>query len=210
MIFILIILFIFSSPEWQENPTEDQDPQNGFGSNHQKPMNSQQISNYGAVNSLVESTNGISVNINDALLTFMTKTRKKKGSSAFKVPLQVQATLALFCIYCYELYLLRFLKKIQIGPDIFIQVAGYIQVRKEAPKSWKSCIATDPDSNEIKAVTTYVRVNEDGDEIEKADLTDSYRYGSEKIPLSGEFSVRGVYFSHVCTYIVIQLIAYLI
>ena len=89
---------IFSSPEWQENPSEDQDPhqpssskdhQNGFGSNHQKPMNSQQISNYGAVNSLVESTNGIAVSITDALLTFMTKTRKKKGSSAFKVPLQV-------------------------------------------------------------------------------------------------------------------------
>ena len=89
---------IFSSPEWQENPSEDQDPhqpssskdhQNGFDSNHQKPMNSQQISNYEAVTSLVDSTNGIAANINDALLNFMNKTRKKKGSSAFKVPLQV-------------------------------------------------------------------------------------------------------------------------
>ena len=86
-----------------------------------------------------------------------------------------------------ELYLLRFLKKIQIGPDIFIQVAGYIQVRKEAPKQWKNCMASDPESNEIKAVTKYVRVNEDGDEVEKADTTDSYRYGSEKIPVLGEF-----------------------
>ena len=48
-------------------------------------------------------------------------------------------------------------------------------------------MASDPESNEIKAVTKYVRVNEDGDEVEKADTTDSYRYGSEKIPVLGEF-----------------------
>ena len=74
-------------------------------------------------------------------------------------------------------------------------MAGYIQVRKEAPKPWKNCVATDPESNEIKAVTKYVRVNEDGDEIEKWDTTNSYRYGSEKIPVSGEFSCVRSFFS---------------
>ena len=66
-------------------------------------------------------------------------------------------------------------------------MVGKIQVRKEEPKPWKNCMASDPESNEIKAVTKYVRVNEDGDEVEKADTTDSYRYGSEKIPVLGEF-----------------------
>ena len=52
-------------------------------------MTNHQITNLEYVSNLVNSTNGLFVDVNSALLSFLNKERKKKKGAAFKVPLQV-------------------------------------------------------------------------------------------------------------------------
>ena len=52
-------------------------------------MTNHQIANLEYVSNLVNSTNGLFVDVNSALLSFLNKERKKKKGAAFKVPLQV-------------------------------------------------------------------------------------------------------------------------
>ena len=91
----------------------------------------------------------------------ISKERKKKKPTAWKVDLQV-------------------------GPEITISVAGFIQVRREAPKSWKKCMASDSEANELRADVSYVKNTEDMEIVEKEDLIESYKYGSQIIPVNGK------------------------
>ena len=73
-----------------------------------------------------------------------------------------------------------------MGPEITISVAGFIQVRREAPKSWKKCMASDSEANELRADVSYVKNTEDMEIVEKEDLIESYKYGSQIIPVNGK------------------------
>ena len=70
--------------------------------------------------------------------------------------------------------------------DINIDVVGYIQVRKETPQTFKKCLASDSAANQINPEVIYVRNNEDQDVVEREDLIESYKYGSEIIAVSGK------------------------
>jgi hypothetical protein len=59
------------------------------------------------------------------MTNFLNKERRKKKPNPWKVDLQV-------------------------GPDIRLNLTGYIQVRREAPKSWKKCLASDSNANELR------------------------------------------------------------
>ena len=76
---------------------------------------------------------------------------------------------------------------LEIGPDIRINVTGYINLRREAPKSWKKCLTHDNgEVCEIKPVTTFVRNNEEQDTVELDNLMESFKYGSQQITVNGE------------------------
>jgi len=122
-------------------------------------MTSEQMSNFELAKLLVESTDGSYVDINSAIMYFTEKERRKKRATPWKVDLE-------------------------IGPDIIVNITGYIKVRHEAPKSWKSCTADDPDCEEISPEVTYVRNNEDQEAIEREDCVEAYKYGSELITIS--------------------------
>ena len=79
---------------------------------------------------------------------------------------------------------------LEIGPDIRINVTGYINLRREAPKSWKKCLTHDNgEVCEIKPVTTFVRNNEEQDTVELDNLMESFKYGSQQITVNGENSI---------------------
>ena len=114
---------------------------------------------------LENSPDGTSCGIEEAQELLFTKERKKKKSAAWKVDLE-------------------------IGPDIRIPVVGYVAIRREAPKSWKRCLAKEDKSarmdgfDELKPETTYVRNNEDQEEVEPDNLVDAFKYGSKVCPMS--------------------------
>lgn len=151
-------------PNWKElsefTGQDDQDNQ-ANGDHHGKPMSAQQRTNAELVCALVSSTNGMISTIENALTSLMNMERKTKRPFPWKVDLQ-------------------------IGPDIKFNVTGYIKVRRENLKPWKRCRAGDPDSEEIKPSTSYVRNNDQQEEVDKDDLIESYKYGSQLIAISGK------------------------
>ena len=175
-----LIYDYFSGPDWQEtrDPSETNgtsngstDPSSSTSKNHPKPMTSEQLSNFELAKLLVESTDGSWVDINSAIMYFTEKERRKKRPTPWKVDLE-------------------------IGPDIIVNITGYIKVRHEAPKSWKSCTADDPDCEEISPEVTYVRNNEDQEAIEREDCVEAYKYGSELITISGTILLVLSFFVH--------------
>ena len=132
-------------------------------------MTPEQLSNFDLAKLLVASTDGQYVDINSAILYFTEKERRKKRPTPWKVDLE-------------------------IGPDIIVNITGYIKVRHEAPKAWKNCTADDPDCEEISPDVTYVRNNEDQEVIEKEDCVEAYKYGSELITVSGNYSFRAYFY----------------
>lgn len=65
-----------------------------------------------------------------------------------------------------------------------------LQVRREAPKSWKKCLAKasardDDESWELKPETAFVKNDADMTVVEPHQLIESYRYGSELIAVQG-------------------------
>ena len=147
-------------------------------------MTNHQIANLEYVSNLVNSTNGLFVDVNSALLSFLNKERKKKKGAAFKVPLQVGPGKLKFILQES-----KFSRNHFPFPDINIDVVGYIQVRKETPQTFKKCLASDSAANQIAPEVIYVRNNEDQDVVEKEDLIESYKYGSEIIAVSGKTKI---------------------
>ena len=120
-------------------------------------------------NELVEAlVTGLLIDADAALQSLMNRERKKKKPFPWKVDLQ-------------------------IGPDIRINVTGYIRVRREPPKTWKNCLTSDADNNEIKPDVTFVRNDENQEVVERDSLIESYKYGSQLISVTGEhvFIVNG-------------------
>lgn len=126
-------------------------------------MSHHQLENFELVKNLVDATDGLNCDISTAMSNMMNKERRKKKPFPWKVDLQV-------------------------GPDIRINITGYIKVRREAPKTWKRCLATDEEAHEVRPDVTYVRNNEDQEVVEREDLVESYKYGSELIAVSGRFN----------------------
>ena len=127
-------------------------------------MSKTQDANANYIYNIVTSTGGSICSINCGLAMFATMESKKKKGTPWKVDLE-------------------------IGPAIRINITGYINLRREAPKSWKKCLTHDNgEVCEIKAVTTYVRNNEKQDEVEWDNLIESYKYGSQQITVNGENS----------------------
>ena len=123
-------------------------------------MTPQQKGNSELVTALVENTGGLLCDIDSAMVSFMNKERKKKKPFPWKVDLK-------------------------IGPEIKVNLTGYIKCRREAPKGWKNCLTSDPESNEVKPDVTFVRNNEDQEVIEKDELIESFKYGSQLISVTG-------------------------
>lgn len=158
--------FVFIGPVWK-----DDDDQNGHGHAnggaseddhaHSKPKTGVQCASEAMVDCLVTKTNGLKLDVEIALAAFLNKERKKKKPFPWKVDLE-------------------------IGNNIRIPVAGYIYVRREAPKSWKKCLAKasardDDESWELKPETAFVKNDADMTVVEPHQLIESYRYGSELI-----------------------------
>ena len=127
-------------------------------------MTPHQMANLELLNSLIQSVNGFMCSLEDALPSIMQKERRQKKPNPWKVDLQ-------------------------IGPDIKVGVVGYIKVRRESPKSWKKCNANDGDINEIRPDVTHVRNTEEREVVEREDLIESYKYGSQLIAVSGKLKL---------------------
>ena len=97
---------------------------------------------------------------------------------------------------------------LEIGPDIRINITGYINLRREAPKSWKKCLTHDNgEVCEIRPVTTFVRNNEEQDTVEIDNLMESYKYGSQQITVNGEivYSFCISFFMNLITFILLHI-----
>ena len=170
------IQLVFIGPDWEET-SEPVDPwaektDNGDENGHsskassstnpdKKPMTEEQKSNFELVKVMIESTDGSYVDVKSAILYFTEKERKKKKPMPWKCDLE-------------------------IGPDILVNVTGYVKVRKETPKAFKKCIAGDPNCEEITPEVTYVRNNEEQEVIDREDCVEAYKYGSDLITVSGK------------------------
>ena len=156
---------------WQSDEKDDHGERSKFGeatngASEVKQKTPTQDAGISLMTTLLEnSPDGTSCGIEEAQELLFTKERKKKKSTAWKVDLE-------------------------IGPDIRIPVAGYVAIKREAPKSWKRCLAKDDKSSrmdgfdELKPETTYVRNNEDQEEVEPDNLVDAFKYGSKVCPMS--------------------------
>jgi len=125
-----------------------------------KPRTQVQKANEELIGQLVQETDGMMCSLDLAIQTFLYKNKKGKKPFPWKV--------------CFS-----------IGPDIKINTTGYVLVRREAPKSWKKCLARGgEEGEELKPETTYVRNNENQDPVEQDDLVMSYKYGTELVSIS--------------------------
>lgn len=155
------------SPNWSDfseisGQQNDQDENyDATGGHSEKPMSAQQRSSAELLCALATSTNGLIMTVENALPSLMNMERKTKRPVPWKVDLQ-------------------------IGPDIKFNITGYIKVRRENLKPWKRCRAGDRDSEEIKPTTSYVRNNDEQEEVDKDDLIESFKYGSQLIAISGK------------------------
>merc|ERR1712051_576298 len=140
-----------------------QSEQNGDGD--EKTKTKEQENNINFVINIVNSSGGVCGDISTCAIEFAKMDRKKKKPMAWKADLE-------------------------IGPDIRINITGYINLRREAPKSWKKCLTHDNgEVCEIKPVTTFVRNNEEQDTVELDNLMESFKYGSQQITVNGENSI---------------------
>jgi ATP-dependent DNA helicase 2 subunit 2 len=118
------------------------------------------------IQQMVDATDGIICDIQAAIASFQFKERRAKKPMAWKVPLQ-------------------------IGPEIQVNVEGYIQIRRENPKTWKKCLAKSKgasaeDEDELKADVTFVKNNENQEVIEQEEIVQSYKYGKELVTVPGK------------------------
>nr|AIL94178.1 Ku80 [Tigriopus japonicus] len=123
-----------------------------------------QKANEAILSNLVNESEGVQCSIEDAMATFINHERRKKKPFPWKVAME-------------------------IGPNISINTVGYIQTRREPPKSWKKCLANPPanaDVDELKAATTFVKNNDAQEVVEGDNLIESYKYGPELITVADE------------------------
>jgi len=126
----------------------------------QKSKTKEQENNANFVINIVNSSGGVCGDISTCAIEFAKMDRKKKKPMAWKADLE-------------------------IGPDIRINITGYINLRREAPKLWKNCLTHDNgEVCEVKPVTTFVRNNEEQDTVELDNLMESFKYGSQQITVN--------------------------
>lgn len=124
-----------------------------------KPKSQIQMENEEMINQMVSETDGTVCSLDDALAIFLFKSKRGKRPWPWKVVFE-------------------------IGPDIRISTTGYIQVRRENPKSWKRCLARSTEVEELKPETMLVKNNEDQDLIEPEDVVTSYQYGRSLVSIT--------------------------
>ena len=137
---------------------------NGGGavaSYHCKPMSRVQSANSALVQRLVADTDGLLLTLDVALENVLFKSKRGKKPTPWKV--------------LWEL-----------GPDIRISAAGYVRLRREAPKQWKRRLARGGEGEELKAETSYHRDSGAGEQVEPEDTVMGYRFGQERIVLTEE------------------------
>ncbi len=87
----------------------------------------------------------------------------------------------------------------------------WLQIRREAPKTWKKCLAKPTSAaaaeDELKADVTFVRNNEDQAVIEQEELIMSFKYGSELVAVSDEDKQNFTYESGPKNFSVIGFVA---
>jgi len=140
-----------------------------------KPLTKAQEENYAKISELIAITEGIECSIDEAVAQFFYKNKKGKKPFPWKV-------------------------MFEIGPDIKISTTGYVKMRREPPKSWKRCLATGASSGvgqdsqpvpgtsgqqvqELKAVSTMIRNNEDQETVDIENTYSSFRYGNEMVKM---------------------------
>ena len=129
-----------------------------------KPRSLVQRQNEELVARLVHETDGMICTLEEALATFLFKSKKKQKATPWKVDFEV-------------------------GPDIRITTSGFIRLRRAPPKSWTKCLArpaTGEEELELKADVTYVRNNEEQEEVDDDNMVQAYRYGPEMVVISRE------------------------
>jgi len=124
-----------------------------------KPKTAVQKANEDIIGQLVQETDGMICSLDLAIESFLYKNKKGKKPTPWKV--------------CFT-----------IGPDIKINTCGYVYLRREAPKTWKRCLARGGEGEELKPETSYVRNNENQDPIDQDDLVMGYKYGTEVVTIS--------------------------
>jgi len=169
---------MFFGPEWgkeltdsQNGNEEDDEPtpgtSNGDPPYRPKPKSPLQLQSEEMIGQIVEATEGLMCGIEEAMASLVYRDRKSKKPYPWKVALE-------------------------IGPDIKVNTVGFIQVRREPPKSWKKCLAAknkdgeDEVEGELKPDTTYVRDNELQETISPDQLIESFKYGSELVTVTDE------------------------
>jgi len=129
-----------------------------------KPRTEVQRENEALVGRLVAETDGLVCSLEDALAAFLFRNKKGKTSMPWKAVLEV-------------------------GPEVRVPVTGFVRVRREAPRSWRRCLARQvpgEEEMELKADTTFVRNTEEQEEVELDNLVQAYRYGPEMVVISRE------------------------
>ena len=129
-----------------------------------KPRSLVQRQNEELVARLVHETDGMICTLDQALATFLFKSKKKQRPAPWKVDFEV-------------------------GPDIRITTSGFIRLRRAPPKSWGKCLARPAPGEEdleLKADVTFVRNNEEQEEVDDENMVVAYKYGPEMVVISRE------------------------
>eukprot|EP00096_Caligus_rogercresseyi_P006682 TRINITY_DN2339_c0_g1_i3.p1 TRINITY_DN2339_c0_g1~~TRINITY_DN2339_c0_g1_i3.p1 ORF type:complete len:692 (+),score=194.79 TRINITY_DN2339_c0_g1_i3:80-2155(+) len=167
----------FFGPEWddesegnsespQEGPSHGGDHGNGSSTSSprgKKPLSKIQSSASSMLHQMVERTDGIFCNAEEAMLNLLYKERKSKKPFPWRVVLE-------------------------LGPNIRISTTGFVSVRRESVKTWKKCLAcpTDERSYDLKPEVSYVSKEDSQKPVDSNNLIESYKYGSKLITVSEE------------------------
>ena len=71
----------------------------------------------------------------------------------------------------------------ELGPDIRINLTGYVYKRREPPKNFKLCLAKGSEE-ELKADTKYYRNDDEENEVDPDDVVLGFKYGQELVAIS--------------------------
>jgi len=130
--------------------------------NDEKPLTETQRENLKVMNEIIVETDGSMFSVDDAVEAFLYKNKKGKKPWPWKVLME-------------------------IGPDIKINITGYVRIRRENPKPWKRYLA-DGSSNEFELhpENVLIRNNELQEAIEPEDTVVGYSYGTDVVTISAQ------------------------
>ncbi|WAR17089.1 XRCC5-like protein [Mya arenaria] len=140
---------------------DDAGPTPGTSGEERKEKTPQQRAGHALVRHILEEVDGECYSFSEALPALSYFQSRQVRPTAWKCPLE-------------------------IGPELKIPINGYVKVKDfKLKQSWKAVYAKDPEM-EVGKLRTYHKNDEEETEVDKDDMVEKHRYGTESVTIPEE------------------------